>query len=131
MYLLKILAVVGVNAWIIVGTHRRLSRGRFARAWHISHFVLVCAGIALGVYLLSVRYLISPTARVYGVPFCVAGGDFMQGRWSDGGVGRFLLLAVLADVSCGVSACVLPLALGSFIFRPHAEAPKEGVPNGE
>jgi hypothetical protein len=117
IYLLKILAILGVNTWLITGTYRRLTRGQFGRAWHICFFVLSCAGLGLGIWFLSIRQLVSPTSRVYGIPFCIAGGDFLEGRWMDGGVGRFLFFAVLADIGCGLSLCLLPLAVGSFIHR--------------
>jgi hypothetical protein len=122
LYVLEMLAVLGANAWVIVATHRRLARAPFGPGWRACFFALACAGLGLGLWFLSVRYLVSPTSRVYGVPFCVAGGDFLQGRWSDGGVGRFLPLAFLADVSCGLSVCLLPLALASSMRRRFTTA---------
>jgi hypothetical protein len=99
-----------ISGWIIVGTHRRLGRSQFGRAWHILFFILILAGMALGFRLTSIRHLVSPTSRVYGVPFHIAGGDFIDGRWIDGGVGRGMPLPLLANLACGVAIFLFPFA---------------------
>ena len=120
MYLLSILAVLGLNGWVIVSTHRRLSRGDFGRAWHVASLLLTCAGLTLGVWFSSVRYLASSTSKVYGVPFCIAGADFIDGRWLAGGVGRFMPLPMLADVSLGIAVCLSPITVCSFLHERRA-----------
>ena len=73
--------------------------------------LLAIAGVALAFRLMSVRYLESPTARAYGVPFVIAGGDLVKGRWADGGVGLYMPLPFFADIACGVAICLAPLAV--------------------
>ena len=116
MYLLSMLAGLVLSGCIIVGTYRTLARGAFGRAWHIACAVLTCAGLALGCWLVSITYLASPTSKVYGAPFCIAGADFIDGRWLAGGVGRYMPLPLLADIGLGVAVCLLPAA-GLLIFR--------------
>jgi hypothetical protein len=125
MYLLSMLAVLTLNGVVIAATFRRLSAPEFGRAWRMVLLALTCCGFVLGAYLLNIRYLVSPTSRVYGFPFCIAGGDLLGGRWLDGGVGRFLPLAVLANLASGIAACLLPVLLASFIC-----VRKTGVRNG-
>jgi hypothetical protein len=122
MYLLKILALLGVSAALIFGTYRRLACDDFSRAWRLWFLLLACAGVALGVCFLGVLRMFPPNGRGWGVPFLIAGGDFFEGRWHDGGVGRFLPLALLADIGCGVALCLLPLAAAALFFRPHGSA---------
>ena len=78
--------------------------------------LLAIAGVALAFRLMSVRYLESPTVRAYGVPFVIAGGDLVKGRWADGGVGLYMPLPFFADIAFGVAVCMLPLAILS-LFR--------------
>jgi hypothetical protein len=126
MYLLKILAVLVASAGLIVGIHRRLARGNCSRAWHVCFFVFACAGVALGLYFLGVLRMFPPNGRGWGVPFVIAGGDFIEGRWHDGGVGRFQPLALLADLGCGIALGLLPLATASILFggRGRTKEPK-------
>ena len=115
MLLFKMLLVLAVSGWMLVSTHRRISLPEFGRAWRVCLILFSLIGIGVGICFLNVRYLVSPTARAYGVPFVIAGGDFINGRWVDGGVGRFLYLAALTDIASGVALCVLPLAVISFL----------------
>jgi hypothetical protein len=116
MLLAKMLLSLGLSGWLIAGTHDRLFREGVGRAWRVWFWILVFAGIALGFWLMGIRYLVSPTARCYGLPFVVAGGDFINGRWADGGVGRYMPFPFLADLAFGIAVCLLPLAVVSF-FR--------------
>jgi hypothetical protein len=104
-----------LGIWLAVGTHRRLVRGRFGRAWRAWFILLTIAGMALAFRLMAIRYLESSTSRAYGVPFVIAGGDFTYGHWRDGGVGLYMPLPALADLAFGVAVCVIPLALLSVI----------------
>lgn len=122
MYLLKILGLLAVSAWVILSTHRRLTQGRFARAWRVWFLLLACVGLGLGIWFLCIRRMASPTERAWGVPFVIAGGLFSDGRWHDGGVGRFLYFALLADVCCAVALCLLPLAIASRIVHNSGSA---------
>ena len=130
MYLLKILALLGICAMLVGGTYCRLARGGFSRVWHVWFFVFSCAGVALGIYLLEVLRMFPPNGRGWGVPFVIAGGDFFDGRWHDGGVGRFLPLALLADLGCGVALSLLPLTAASVLFRRYRK-PKEETDEGK
>ena len=115
MLLTKMLLCLVICIWLIISTERRLARGGFSRAWRIWFVALCCVGLLLGFRLMSVRYLVSPTGRAYGVPFVTAGGDFIDGRWMDGGVGRYMPLPFLADLAFGIALCLLPLAAVSFV----------------
>jgi hypothetical protein len=111
MLFAKELLCVLLGGWLVVSTHRRLARGGFARAWRVWFIVLLIVGGALAPRLMGIRYLESPTSRAYGVPFVIAGGDFIDGRWADGGVGLYMPLPALADLAVGVAVCVVPLAI--------------------
>jgi len=126
MLLAKMLLVLGLSCWLIIGTHRRLFQEGVGRAWRVWFWTLVCAGVALGFWLMGIRYLVSPTARAYGLPFVIAGGDFMDGRWADGGVGRYMPFPFLADLAFGIAVCLLPLAIVSFFRLPKIQ---RGVAN--
>jgi hypothetical protein len=54
----------------------------------------------------------------------------MEGRWLYGGVGRFLYLAMLADVSSGVSLLLVPLAVATFIRQLRRGKTLKGEANG-
>jgi xanthosine utilization system XapX-like protein len=125
MHVLAMLAVLGLSGWLIVSTYRRLARGQFDRAWQIFSLLLTFAGLAVGVCLLNVRSVASPTSRVYGVPFCIAGADFVDGRWLMG-VGRFMPLALLTDVSLCVAVCLSPVAAGFVLRERRAARHQEG-----
>jgi hypothetical protein len=118
MLFLKELLCLALCGWLIFNTHRKLVRGAFGRAWHVWFIIVCCAGIALGFRMMDVRYLVSPTARAYGAPFVVAGGDFIDGRWLDGGVGRYMPFPFLADLAFGIAVCLVPLAILSFFYAP-------------
>ena len=72
---------------------------------------------ALGVWLLTREYLVSPTVRIVGYPFGVGGYEFIGGRWLGGLVSPFVLLAFIADIAAGVGICLLPLRVAQFIFE--------------
>jgi hypothetical protein len=120
MLFAKELLCVLLGSWLVVSTHRRLVRGGFGRAWRIWFFVLHILGGALALRLMGIRYLESPTSRAYGAPFVIAGGDFTDGRWADGGVGLYMPLPALADLAFGVSVCLIPLSVSS-VFRARKE----------
>jgi len=86
-------------------------RRGFGRAWRVWFIVVIIAGIALAFGLMNIRYLESPTSRAYGVPFVIAGGDLMDGRWADGGVGVHMPLPFLGDIAFGVAICMIPLTI--------------------
>ncbi len=116
MYLLEILGLLGASVMLVTGTHRLLVRGNFWRLWHKWFVVCICAGVGVGIVFLGIRRTYSPTARGWGVPFVIAGGEYFEGRWHDGGVSRYLYLALLADIGCGISLCLLPLLIAA--LRP-------------
>jgi hypothetical protein len=124
MLFAKELLCLSLGGWLVVSTHRRLIRGGFGRAWRIWFILLIIAGIALGFRLMGVRYLESPTARAYGVPFVTAGGDFIDGHWRDGGVGLYMPLPALADLAFGVAVCVVPLAILSLFHSKIQGGPR-------
>ena len=76
-------------------------------------------GISLGIRLVSLRYLKTPTLRLYGFPFPIAGGEFMNGKWLDGLVGN--PLALVADIGGAVAACLFPLLLVALVARRRRE----------
>lgn len=111
MLLARELFCLLLSGWLVASTYRRLVRRQFGRAWRVWFFVLIIVGIGLAFRLMSIRYLESPTSRAYGVPFAIAGGDFFDGRWHDGGVGRYMPFPFLADLAVGVAVCLVPLAV--------------------
>jgi hypothetical protein len=121
MLFLKELLCLLLCGWLLVSTHRRLVRGAFGRAWLVWFVVLCCAGIALGVRLICVTYLVSPTSRAHGFPFAIAGGELFGGRWVDGGVGRYMPFPFLADLAFGVVVCLAPFAVLSFFYAPKIQ----------
>jgi hypothetical protein len=100
-----------LGGWLVASTHLRIVRGGFGRRWRVWFVLLAIAGIALAFALMSIRYLESPTTRAYGVPFVIAGGDLVDGRWVDGGVGLYTPLPLFANVAFGVAVCMAPLAV--------------------
>ena len=113
MYLLSLLLTMVLSWWILANTDRRLSRKEFGGAWKVSFRLLFLGGLALGILFINVNYLASSTSKVYGIPFAIAGADFIRDRWLAGGVGRFMPLPVLADLAAGVALCLLPLNVAS------------------
>ena len=117
MYLLKVLGLLAVSAGVVLSTHRRLFRRRYERPWRVAFLALSVVGMGVGIWFLSIRRMPSPTEQTWGFPFCVAGGAFFGGAWHNGGVGRFLYLALLTDFACAVALCIAPLALASLTVR--------------
>lgn len=111
MLLLKMLLCLGLSGWLIASTYRRLFRGAFGRGWRVWFVVLICVGVVVGFRLMNIQSVESPSARAYGVPFVIAGGELIDGHWRDGGVGRYMPLPLLADLAFGIAACVMPLEL--------------------
>ncbi len=66
MDLLKLLAVCLLSLWVIISTHHRIQRADLKRSWRRWFWSLVVVGVGLGVWLLSVRYLVTSTFRLYG-----------------------------------------------------------------
>ena len=116
MLFAKELLCLLLSGWLIASTYRRLAGGGFARAWRVWFILLTIAGMVLAFGLMNIRHLESPTSRAYGFPFVVAGGDFINGRWLDGGVGLYMPLPVLAEIAFGVAVCVVPLAILSLFY---------------
>ena len=92
-------------------TYRKLCRVEFGRGWIIAFILLTIAGVALAFRLMGIRYLETPTTRAYGVPFVIAGGDLVNGKWADGGVGLYMPLPLLANIAFGVAVCIIPLSI--------------------
>src|SRR5436853_7843006 len=90
MYLLKIAGVLAVSAGILLRTHGWLLRRRYERAWRVACLAVSVVGIGVGIWFLSIRRMPSPTEQVWGFPFTIAGGEFFDGAWHNGGVGHFL-----------------------------------------
>ena len=111
MLLAKELLCLLLSGWLVGSTHRKLARAEFGRAWHVWFIILIVLGVVLAFGLMGIRYLESPTSRAYGVPFVIAGGDFIDGRWRDGGVGLYMPFPFLADLAFGIAICLLPLAV--------------------
>ena len=117
MTLLGIITVLAATGWLAWSIERRLQRRPFPTVWRVTAVVLSIAGLALGIWLLTREYLVSPTVRLTGYPFAVGGSEFIQGRWLGGLVSRFVLLAFLADIAAGVGICLLPLRIAQLIFE--------------
>ena len=123
MQLLWILLTCAASVLVFMSTESLVSRVQFSRSWRIAFWTLSIVGIGLGIRLVSLRYLKTPTLRLYGFPFPIAGGEFMNGKWLDGLVGN--PLAFIADVGGAVAACLLPLLLAALVAwrrrGPHCE----------
>ena len=117
MYLLKIVGLLAVSAGILLGTQRRLFRRRYERAWRVAFLALSVVGLGVGIWFLSIRRMPSLTEQIWGFPFTIAGGEFFEGAWHNGGVGHFLYLALITDVACAVALCIAPLAVASLTVR--------------
>lgn len=117
MTLLGIITVLAATGWLAWSVERRLRQLPFPMTWRVAAVTLTIAGVALGVWLLTREYLVSPTVRLAGYPFAVGGYEFIEGRWLGGLVSRFVLLAFLADIAAGVGICLLPLRIAQFIFE--------------
>ncbi len=115
MYLLKIIGLLGISSWVVFGTYRRLTHGHFGSNWRLSFFILAGLGVGLGIWFIGIRRLPSATEQVWGFPFTIAGGEFFDGRWHNGGVGRHLYFAFLSNILFAVALCILPVALASWL----------------
>jgi len=123
MTLLGIIAVIAASGWIVLATFRRFRSRRYSLVWRVITVLLSAAGLALGIWLVTREYLVSPTERMAGYPFPVGGYEFIGGRWLGGLVSQFVLLALAADVLAGLALCLLPLRLAQLIVErrlPHA-----------
>ena len=127
MLLLEMFLALGLSGLLTATTYRRLMHGAFSRLWLAVYFVLICLGVVVGIQLLSIRHLISPTARVYGFPFVIAGGDFIDGHWKDGGIGDYMPFAALADIALGITLCTLPVAVASLLRKGCVQKGSESV----
>jgi hypothetical protein len=117
MYLLKIVGLLAASVGIVLSTYRRLFHRRFEWAWRVAFVALSVVGLGVGIWFLSIRRMPSPTEPIWGLPFTIAGGEFFDGAWHNGGVGRFLYLALFADVTCALALCTMPLGLVSLMVR--------------
>ena len=117
MLLLKMLSAVAVSGWIITTTGQRLWRSEFSKSWRIWFALSSSVGVFIGILFLNVHYLVTPTSQAFGFPFVIAGGDFIDGRWLNGGVGHFLLLAFLSDIALGIALGLVPLSFVSVIYQ--------------
>jgi hypothetical protein len=112
IWCILVVALAVANCWLVASTHRIIKD----RGYHgaiIIFAALLLIGLALGFWFLTVRYMVSPVSRVYGVPIPIAGGDLINGRWRDGGVSSIFWLALVADITSGVATCVLPMRIWS------------------
>ncbi len=125
MHLLWILLTCAASVLVFKGTESLVSREEFSRGWRIAFWTLSIVGIALGIRLVSLQYLSTPTLRLYGFPFPIAGGESMNGKWRDGLVGN--PLAFIADVGGGVAGCLLPLLLAALAARRRRGARFENI----
>jgi hypothetical protein len=127
MTLLGIIAVLAATGWIGWSIERRFRQRTYPVWWRVAAVLLGVGGIALGVWLLTRAYQVSPTVRLVGYPFPVGGSEFIGGRWLAGLVSPFVLLPFIADIAAGVGICLLPLRIAQFIFeRRHTH---ERTPN--
>jgi hypothetical protein len=127
MNLLWILLTCATSTAVFMGAERLVAGVPFNKAWRISFWTLSIVGLCLGICLVSFRYLKTPTLRLYGFPFQIAGGEFMNGRWLDGLVGN--PLALIADIGGAVAVCLLPLILALMITRRRREQNDESIPS--
>ena|SRR5438552_2346581 len=127
MTLLGIIAVLAATGWVGWSIERRFRQRAYPTLWKVAAGILGLGGIALGVWLLTREYLVSPTVRLAGYPFPVGGYEFIGGRWLGGLVSRFVLLAFIADIAAGIGICLLPLRIAQFIFERRAT--HESTPN--
>jgi len=123
MLFAKELLCLLLGGWLVASTYLSIMRKRFARRWRVWFILLAIAGVALAFGLMNVRYLESPTARAYGAPFVIAGGDLVNGRWVDGGVGLYMPLPFLANIAFGVAVCIIPLAILSHFYSRKIQEP--------
>ena len=117
MKLFGIISVLAATGWLAWSVERRLRQRPFPMTWRVAAVVLIITGLSLGVWLITREHHVSPTVRLAGYPFAVAGYEFIEGRWLGGLVSRFVLLAFLADIAAGVGICLLPLRIAQFIFE--------------
>src|SRR5579871_1661718 len=115
MQLMWMLLTCAVSIVVFMSTESLVSRDQFTRSWRIGFWMLSIVGLGLGIWLVSLRYLKTPTLRLYGFPFPIAGGELMNGKWLDGLVGN--PLAFFADVGGAVASCLLPLLLAAVMAR--------------
>jgi hypothetical protein len=121
MLFAKELLCLYLGGWLVVSTHDRLVRKGFGWAWRVWFILLSVAGIALAFRLMNIRYLVSPTSRVYGVPFVIAGGELINGQWADGGVGLYMPLPFLANLAFGISSCLIPFTILSIFYASKSQ----------
>ncbi len=117
MYLIKIIGLLGISFWVVFGTYRRLVHGGFGPSWRVWFFILAALGVGLGIWFLGIRRSPGSTEQVWGFPFTIAGGEFFDGRWHNGGVGRHLYFALLTNMLFAIALCILPIALVSWMAR--------------
>jgi hypothetical protein len=115
MKLLWIYLTCVAGGLVFCGARDLVYRIRFSRSWRVSFWTLSGFGFALGICLLNVRHLETPTLRLYGFPFPIAGGEFKNGHWLDGLVGN--PLALIADIGGAVAVCLLPLLIAALVTR--------------
>lgn len=114
IWFILVVALTVTNCWLVVSTHRIIHDRGYRRAQRF-FTALLFIGFAAGVWFLTVRYMLSPTSRLHGVPVPIASGDLINGRWRDGGVSRIFWFAFVADITSGIAACVLPMRVWSFL----------------
>lgn len=112
-----------VSGCLFVVTEQRVSRVPCNRGWQIVFWALAVFGVGLGIWFASIRYFKTPTLRLYGFPFAVAGAEFVNGRWLNGLVGH--PLAFVADVGAALAICLLPLLAATLLNRNRNEKDAE------
>jgi hypothetical protein len=127
MTLLGIIAVLAATGWIGWSIERRFQRHTYPTAWKVAAGVLGLCGVALGIWLLTREYFVSPTVRLAGYPFPIGGYEIIGGRWSGGLASPYAPLVLIADIAAGVGICLLPLRIAQFIFERRTT--HESTPN--
>ena len=110
---------------VFMGTERIVSRAPFSRSWRISFWTLSIVGIGWGFGWSAFAIVKTPTLRLYGFPFPIAGGEFMNGKWLDGLVGN--PLALIPDIGGAVAVCLFPLLLVALVARRRREQHDERI----
>lgn len=121
MTFLGIIAVIAAAVGLGWSIERRFQARTYPLAWKVAVGVLGVVGLGFGIWLLTREYLASPTLRLTGYPFAVAGCDLFDGRWVCGRVSSYAPLVLVADMAAGVGICLLPLRMAQFFYERGAK----------
>lgn len=116
-----IIPFAALAAWVIYAIFRWLKRGDFGPKWWRAYALLVCAGIALGIWFAFFTRYQMGNLKLEGfpIPVRITSREKPDAPWVTSDMPASIRIGVLVtDLLGGIALCLFPLAVAAF-FREN------------